>query len=250
MDILYIVGKGSVWQDNELRYSLRSIAKNGRNVGRVFICGYIPRWVNTHNAICLPFADQTKCKHWNICDAILYAADVANLGGASGEFLYSSDDHFYVRPTDFDNYPYYCKGELPEVVEENDPNKEYYTTLVNTRKVLAAAGLTTHMFNWHGNTHFNAHLLRTPELRNLYAIGHKMTDGVEPTAIMLNYQLALQGFEITMRDDYKTPYRATKDDIERIANKRECISSVPSIVGSGLHKYLFSNFKQKSKYEL
>ena len=59
MDILYVVGRGSTWNNNELKYSLRSIAKNGINVDRVFIVGYIPDFINREEVICLPFEDKT-----------------------------------------------------------------------------------------------------------------------------------------------------------------------------------------------
>ena len=42
MDILYVVGTGSKWDNNELRYSLRSIDKYGINIDRVFIVGTKP----------------------------------------------------------------------------------------------------------------------------------------------------------------------------------------------------------------
>ena len=46
MDILYVIGKGSEWNNNELRFSLRSIAKYGKNIDRVFIVGYKPDFVS------------------------------------------------------------------------------------------------------------------------------------------------------------------------------------------------------------
>ena len=39
MDVVYILGKGSVWKDNEIRYSLRSIEKHLTGFDRVFIVG-------------------------------------------------------------------------------------------------------------------------------------------------------------------------------------------------------------------
>ena len=46
MDIVYIIGKGSKWNNQELKYSLRSIAKYGINIGKVFIVGYKPNFVS------------------------------------------------------------------------------------------------------------------------------------------------------------------------------------------------------------
>lgn len=249
MDILYIVGNGSIWQNNELRYSLRSIEQNGINVGRVFVCGFIPEWINRETVVCLPLQDKTKCKHWNICAAILYAAQRTDIGGESGDFLYSSDDHFYLRPTDFAQYPYFCKGELPDSVDPNDKNKEYHTTLANTHHLLAKYGYDTRMYNWHGNTHFNRHLLNSAELFALFCEGATMPEGVEPTSLMLNYQHSLQNFDVEFRNDSKLAQNCTEQDVELCAQERECVSSVPMIAYSGLHDYLYNHFRNKSKYE-
>ena len=42
MDILYCLGEGSKWNNNELRYSLRSLEKFGKNVGNIYVVGYDP----------------------------------------------------------------------------------------------------------------------------------------------------------------------------------------------------------------
>ena len=54
MDILYIVGNFSKCDDWEFRFSLRSIDKYGKNIGRVFVCGYCPDWLSD-NIIKIPY---------------------------------------------------------------------------------------------------------------------------------------------------------------------------------------------------
>jgi hypothetical protein len=44
MHFLYILGRGSQWEDNELRFSLRSISKNCP-VSGVTLVGHCPKWV-------------------------------------------------------------------------------------------------------------------------------------------------------------------------------------------------------------
>ena len=47
MDILYIVKGGATGgTDDELRCSLRSLARYGRGVGRVFVAGGPPAWLS------------------------------------------------------------------------------------------------------------------------------------------------------------------------------------------------------------
>jgi len=112
MDILYLVGEGySKCNYNELRYSLRSIEKYGKNVDRVYVVGYCPEWLSDE-IIKIPLDSQSLKhsgiteKHINFITSILYVVDNTDIGN---EFLISMDDHFYIRETDFNNYPIYAK---------------------------------------------------------------------------------------------------------------------------------------------
>ena len=113
MDILYTLGKGSTWQDNELRYSLRSIDKYGINVNRIYIVGdWCPGFVDRDKVTFIrchqPYTDKFK----NILYSVLYACENSDI---AEDFLLSSDDHFYMEKTDFDAYPYWLKNlDLPD----------------------------------------------------------------------------------------------------------------------------------------
>lgn len=246
MDLVYVVGRGSAWGNNELRYSLRSIEKNGVNVGRVFVVGYKPRWLGSSSTY-LQVQDETPTKHINILHCLMRAVDCF---GLEGDFLYSSDDHFYIRQTDFDNYPYFLKGELPETVAENDGAKAYHTSLVSTRTLLYRWGLTTHNFAWHGNTHFDADVMRSAEFRRLVNQAAQMPEGCEPTCLMLNYLLSVKPFDITEREDKKLGRDITAQNWSERVGERECVSSVPEVWNTYLAEYLQENFKKRSRYEL
>jgi hypothetical protein len=56
IDVVYPLGTGSVWQDNELRYSLRSLEKNFPDLGRVYVVGHKPDWLG--NVEHIPFGDS------------------------------------------------------------------------------------------------------------------------------------------------------------------------------------------------
>lgn len=247
MDILYIVGKGfSDWHNNELRYSLRSIAKYGRNVGRVFIAGYIPYFVNQENVVCLPVKDTTRNKHYNILSAIEYAVEHSDIGE---RFVYSSDDHYYTRPTDFDKYPVYWRGvELP--IEQKN-NTWYQRTLHSTRECLEAFGLPTRHYAWHGNTHFCRSLFEQRRMELVRTLAKQLPDCCEPSCLMLNYWEAVSPDTMPKRikrDDAKLGEAKTAEDIQRIANSREVISSTDA-VGNALRYWLEHEYTQPCKYE-
>lgn len=246
MDILYVIGRGSRWLNNELRYSLRSIEKYGINVGRIYISGYCPDFIDKNTVTFIPCDDMFNRKHNNILRCIEEAVEKSDIGE---EFLLSSDDHFYIKPTDFDNYPYFRKAEsLPDNFDP-DSNRFYRESLISTYKLLKSCELPVNEFNWHGNTHFNKRLFCEERFQHIRQLAYCLPGGCEPTCLMLNYQLSREPFEITDRNDCKLNENATEADFVRLVGDRECISCASSVNNSFIVKFLEREFPNKSKYE-
>ena len=248
VDILYIVGKGcSDWRNNELRYSLRSLAKYGRNIRRVYIAGFIPYWVDDTEVYCIPVKDETNSKHYNILHAIEQAVERGNLNEL---FLYSSDDHFYTQPTDFDTYPCYWRDrELPSELPEHP--RWYDITMKSTHDVLKAFDLPRMFFAWHGNTWFNARLFNDQRFMLLRRLAQTMEEGCDPSTLMLNYWLATEPNTMPKmigRADGKVTPAATIEQIAKMAKEKEVISSTDA-AGAALRLWLREEFPNKCKYE-
>ena len=264
MDVLYIVGNRlSQWNNNELRYSLRSIAKNAKGLGRVFIAGYVPEFVDQEAVTCVRVKDQSNVKHVNILRAIDTAIKQTDIGkDDDGWFLYSSDDHFYIRETDFAHYPIYWRGEeLPKEVKKGDGAASYHTTLVSTRKLLEWCGLPTKHMAWHGNTYFNAALWKEERFQFLLRNAYEMPEGGEPTCMMLNYAWQNGGYvgefngvgeqyiykrrrEVIIRPDYKY----AGGNVFQVPD-REVISAHDNIGTSALAVFLRDMFPKKCRFE-
>ena len=103
-DAVYPLGSGSKWNNNELRYSLRSLEKNLVDLRNVYIVGYRPEWLT--GAIHIPCDDPLPHnKDGNIIRKILRACQTP---GLSEDFLQVSDDQILLRPLSFaELYPYY-----------------------------------------------------------------------------------------------------------------------------------------------
>lgn len=96
IDVVYTVGTESRWQDNELRYSLRSVEKNFSDLGRVWIVGHKPAWLT--GVVHLPMEDVHKHnKDANLIDKILAACRA----GVSEQFVFCSDDQVFLQPIRF-----------------------------------------------------------------------------------------------------------------------------------------------------
>lgn len=247
MDILYVIGRGSSWENNELRYSLRSLEKYGINVGRVFIAGYCPDFINQNIVQWIACPDEYEYKHKNILRCIEMAVAQSDI---ADDFLYSSDDHFYIKPTDFDAYPIFRKGVLPAHITPEDTPQSYNTSLVSTYKLLKAAGMPTHNFSWHGNTHFNKTLFNEPQFVAMRDLSFGMTGGVEPSCIMLNYMLAKRPFQWIDRHDRKFGDETNRDEFfAGLDEGRECFSCSTNVMRTYLATYLAEQFPTRSKYE-
>lgn len=247
VDILLVLGRGSKHDNMEARYMLRSIEKNGINVGKVFCVGYPASFMNpdkVHFVIC---GDMYSAKHKNILRCIEEAVKTTDI---SNHFLYTSDDHFYIKPTDFANYPYFKKGELPKEVKKDDPILSYHWSLVETRDLLLSHGYTAHNFSWHGNTHFDKQIFIDKVLPLAQESYLGTTLGVEPTCLMLNVLLKHKPFAITERPDNKTHHFNSRSELLNIIGDRECISAYDCAYDNGLERYLKELFPDKSKYEL
>lgn len=251
MDILYVIGQGSRWQDNELRYSLRSLCKYGRNVGRIFIAGYLPVFINPESVTYIKCRDEYKAKHHNILRCIEKAVETAPI---SSEFLYSSDDHFYIKETDFDHYPYYLRpGEdklLPSRYEKDEKHNSYRSSLISTHQLLSSHNLPVYRFSWHGNTHFNRKLFNAPLMKQMRRESYGYEYGCEPTCMMLNYQYSVKPFDITLRSDLKfQTLRSDKEGFMDRIGDRECFSIGDGSLGKYPIEVLQKLFPHPSRYE-
>lgn len=238
MDILYVVGTGSHWNNNELKYSLRSIAKYGKNVDNVIIVGNKPSFVSD-KVIYIPCSDTGNCKHTKILNKVIAAIKSGKL---SKHFLISSDDHFYVKEVDFNNIPVYYKRETIEP----KGGILYRKSLMETKDFLIKNELTTFQTNPHCNTHFDVDIYN--KYMNLFTEGKKLPHGCELNCLMGNL-LIKEGWESKKYRDVKVKRFATRKGLLDKIGDSECFSIYDEAIDCGVGKYLEELFPEKCKYE-
>lgn len=243
MDILYTLGDGSHWNDNELKYSLRSIARFASGVGEVYLIGtHKPAFVGERVKFLKHSGNQGSSR--NILAAITAACEYFQLG----DFLLCADDHFYVKPANFDRYPVYLKAdELPDKLSSGIYGDATYTrTLVNTRMLLDAAKLPHRNYAQHANTHFNGK--RWLSLGPLLYLAQALENGVEATCLYLN-AFGSSYPEPVRRKDCKICHAKNAQDVAAQIGERECFSIYDSAISEGVSDYLAAMFPDKCKYE-
>ena len=124
MDVLYYIGSGSWHNNDELRYSLRSLEKHCKDIGRIFIVGNRPAFLRNVAYIWV----EDKFEWWQNAFEKTKAAIKA---GISDEFLLMNDDFFMLSDFKASEYPFYHKGNI-----SLNPQNKYQEVIVNTRLVL------------------------------------------------------------------------------------------------------------------
>lgn len=153
VDIVIPLGKGSAWDDNELRYALRSIERHVFNFRNIIIVGERPQWLT--NVIHIPFKEGAVPSD-NIKNKILAACDYQ---GISKEFMVTNDDIFFTFSTDAARYKHYCNSTIDFHIKNNSTGW-YKTFLMNTQNALEKANKAQNYFDIHHPIVYNKHLFK------------------------------------------------------------------------------------------
>lgn len=150
-DIVYILGSGSIWDNNEIKYSLRSVEKHLCGVGNVYSCG-AKSSLNIGHIPCEDFPNQNMTKALNIRNKILAACNDERV---SENFLVFSDDYFLLESHAAGAYPYFYRGLLEDGMKTPGLSSLYRMVYGNTIKVLKDNKLPTKHFNVHAPILYN-----------------------------------------------------------------------------------------------
>lgn len=143
-DLVYILGAGSRWQDNEIRYSLRSMVKNMKDIGQVFVVGKCPDFLQ--NVIHIPAENTGNSKEHSIAIKIGIACRDERV---SENFLMCNDDHFIMKGYSACEFPYYFDNHLSELYVKSDKQSAYGHAIKDTIIHLTQAGFNTVNFDTH-----------------------------------------------------------------------------------------------------
>lgn len=142
IDVVYVLGKGSLWDNNELKYSLRGVEKHISG-GNIFIVGDKPGWIT--NVIHIPFPDNHRLnKERNIFDKICAACTDDR---ASDDFLFMNDDHFALADFNALDLPYYHREPLDQFVKGKTTT--YKVSAYNTMMALKRKGHSSLNYDVH-----------------------------------------------------------------------------------------------------
>ena len=234
MDILYILGDGSPFYNEELKYSLRSLERYGKNIGRVILVGEKPSFLDYSKIEHYPF-NETGVKEFRIAAKILHAC---NIGAVDGDFLFCNDDFFFTKEFDCNNFPYYQKG----LLYTGQLNNAYADHLRLTRDFLLSKGKPTYHFDVHCPIIYNS-----DRFQCLIEAWEYSRDSIG--MVVKSTYANMYGLNGPFYNDIKLKALETPMD-KFLMGINECFSIYDQAWNLGVKKYLESNFTSKSKWEL
>ena len=253
VDILYVIGLGSINGNAELKYSLRSVAKYCRGVGRVLISGDIPSFVGGKASAHLCHDISVPGKHWNMLHKITEGIRAFSI---TEPFLFSCDDHFFTRCTDLRQWECRVRNNHIYTADEwrNDHGRSpgrYQRSIVATGELLRSNGLPDVNTVWHGDMWIDPRYL-DDVLKIANANARHSVYGFEPMMLFEAFRRAdknrrLELAETHMRADVKSK---TFSDCMLNAEKHGCFSTADSAWQNGeLRKWFSRTFPERSEYE-
>ncbi len=149
-DIVYILGPGSKWNDNELKYSIRSVVKHAKNHGKIWIVGNEPRCELDCPTTFVPRPHNKNISgHANVRESLKL---ISNTPECSEKFIFMNDDFFLVQDVEnIGEIPnYYCGLLSPRSSNFLKDSPGYWRTICYTWAVLSSQGYATKDYEVHG----------------------------------------------------------------------------------------------------
>lgn len=237
IDLVYILGKGSTWQDNEIRYSLRSLQKNVSDIGKVFIVGEKPKFLNDQ-IIHIPHKDIYPNKARNIMAKVYRASGDSRI---SDNFMFWNDDYFALQQFSALNYPHYYKCDLRHSSHIN--RGEYKLHCESTLKVLVENKLPYKNFDCHYPIIYNKEKMRAM----IDSFNWDVKHGYVLRSMYCNFYGMPGEFKLDCKNNTPLP---TLGVLNKVINGNHFLSIGDNSLNSVMRNFLASQFPLKSKYEI
>lgn len=239
MDVLYILGNGSRWKNNEIRYSLRSLEKHAKNVGRVFITGEKPDFVN--DKIIYNYYPDDRIPTINHFNKVLHTFKNTDI---SDNILLNYDDNFFLKDVNIEKYPYYYKRN--EIPANYTINNFYTNASTFTRNLLLKLGKPIKDFSVHTPIIYNRQKFykMAEVIKEHCNFDNPRSVGVSVRSLYCN----LNNIKGKMIKDLKIHRDLPIFEIEQIL-KENSVFSTSDRVYNDMAGFIFKTYPKKSKWE-
>lgn len=144
-DVVWKIGDKNKWGNKEeLRYSIRSIVKNFKDLRNIVIVGTLPNWIQ--NVKHIPFSDDYSSKDINIIRKLLAVCDDAEV---SDNFVNISDDQLIIYPIGTSLLKAYTINSDIRRIPSSKFKNEYARRITSTLETLKKEGLPINLYEGH-----------------------------------------------------------------------------------------------------
>jgi hypothetical protein len=240
MDIVYVLGTGSRWKNNELRYSLRSVEKNLVNVDKIWVVGANPGFTKGIRFIEHPDEFEPVNASGNVTRKLIRVCSEPEL---SEDFLFFNDDFIVIKPCDANKLPTWYKQDMADYPPEFFNKNDWRRRMKATFNTLQSCGLPTLNYDYHAPMHFNKTLFPQVMQRFDYSSGI----GLLYRSL---YGNTLQVPATQMTIEKRTIFRElTFAEINYLIRKSHFFAFSDAGLNDELKLWLFANFPTQSRYE-
>ena len=250
-DVVYVLGRGSLWANNEIRYSIRSFEKYFENLRNVVVVGELPQFM--HGVVHIPCNDKPGVNKDARMALKLTAACLD--ARVSENFIFCCDDMLLLAPLTADDFCGWHDGpikynaiadraEHKRVTDSTVPPSDWFTFVYNTGNELKKRGLPDNNYDRaHAPQPINKkEFLQVLEQwdmeRNRYTISN----------IYLNSSQIFKGKHTVL--NAKIYQAIGGDDILQFTDGKQCLNYNDEALNEALKQWLMTNFSEPSKYEI
>jgi hypothetical protein len=241
IDLVYILGSGSAWHNNELRVSLRSVQKNLKGVRNIYIIGENPGFLSD-KVIHIYHPDELSSINadGNMTLKILRACQEKDL---SDDFLFMNDDFIINKPMIASQIPWMHKGDMKDRPSGFWVTQHYRFRLRRTFDLLQISGLPTLQYDYHA-----------PMLMNKYKFPEVMSafDFIDDIGITFR---SIYGNVLALPADHLVDQKVTlyktyslADIIKRTENA-QFVGYNDAALNNSFKYWMISQFPERSIYE-
>ncbi len=240
IDVVYVLGKGSNWRNNEIRFSLRALEKNLKGIRKIWIIGEDPGFLKNVTIISHPDEFSQNNADGNIIRKVLRACQEPTL---TENFLFINDDHMIMKPVVAAEIPPYRKMDLTTCPDSYFQDNSWRGRLWRTKNILLKKGYTTYHYDCHVPIVINKNLF--PEVVGRF--DYQKDTGYTMKSL---YGNVVHGSGVQLKGEKVVIFRPyIMGDILKITKNRFFVAYNDEGLKIPMKEWLFKLFPEPSKYE-
>lgn len=241
MDLVYVLGTGSRWGNRELRYSLRSVAKHLKDVGRIFVVGENPGFLSKDVVFIKlhELHDPQVNPAANIISKVLAACEA----GVGEHFLLMNDDFLFTQDVMGYDIPLYHKGKFSEYPKKYFSESNYRLRMAKTFRILKANNIDAYNFG----IHVPMPICKKDVVAMLGRYDWKSGVGISLRTVYGN--LYADGKPLQQLKDPNVNEHLSREELDARADSLPFMAYNDQGLNRALRNWLHERFPSRSKYE-